>query len=150
MPTTTLKFKQAGILIGDGGDPETFAPACLLNSTKGIQLSATFSENSVPDCDDDDVPAEILRYAESISLAINGSGKLHQDDQLSWMQWLASGQPKNVQVRLGTAGAPGAVQISTQIVLTDFSINGQSKQLLEADVSLASHGFKASDIAAYT
>lgn len=151
MATNKVNFSEVGILIGDGATPtEAFAAACLVNSTKGIQLTANFSDDEVPDCDNPDNPAEIYRNAQSITLSVSGAGKLHRDDVLTWAQWLAAGTAKNAKIRLGGADETGAMEISCALKLSDFNVNAQRPDSAEVDVSLVSHGLKAADIAAYT
>lgn len=151
MATNTVSFDQVGILIGDGATPtEAFTQACLVNSTRGVQFTCNFSDDEVPDCDNPTNPAQIFRNAQSISLSISGSGKVHTDDVKSYIDWLASGAAKNAKIRIGAVDATGSAEISCALKLSDFSVNAQRPDNAEVDISLVSHGIQASDVAAYT
>lgn len=153
MATNTVTFSQCAILIGDGATPtEGFAASCLVNSSKGISLTANLAEDEVPDCDNPGNPAQVFRNAQSISLSISGAGKVHRDDVLAYQQWLASGASKNAKVRIGVIDEAGASEISCALKLSDFSVNAQfpGDTAAECDITLVSHGLQASDIAAYT
>lgn len=151
MATTTVAFDKVAILIGDGAQPtEAFAQACLVNSTRGIQFQCTFSDDEVPDCDNPTNPAQILRHAQSISMSINGAGKVHQDDVKAYIDWVFSGAAKNAKIQIGSADATGAAEITCALKCSDFSVNTQRPATAEADVSFVSHGLQATDVAAFT
>lgn len=149
MATNTVTFSQVLIAIGDGEVTEAFAHPCLINGDKAIQMTANFSDDVVPDCDNPANPAQIFRFADSIDLTCSGTGKLHRDDAKVYADWLASGASKNAKIRVGASGGTGSFEISVSLKLTGFSISTTRPTTAEADVSFAADGFEATDIAAF-
>jgi hypothetical protein len=138
------------IKIGNGASPEVFGQDCLINNEKAIQLTCTFSEDVVPNCDSPDSPADVLRYADSISMTVTGAGKLHEGDALSYVQWLLSGDSKNAEICVGTAGNSGAFKIACPVVLSEFSVNTTRPTTADCNITLQSHGLSYSDVSAFT
>ena len=150
MATTTVKFSSVLIKKGDGASPEVFAQPCLINGSKAIQIIANYSDDIVPDCDNPDNPAQILRNADSISVEISGAGKLHQDDAKTYVDLALGGAAANFQIDVGTAGATGAFRIAAPFVVTNFSIDTERPNTAECTVSLSSSGLTASSVSALT
>ena len=150
MATTTVAFSKVLIKKGDGASPEDYAQPCLINGSRAIQITASYSEDVIPDCDNPDDPAQILRQADSISVTINGAGKLHQNDAKTYVDLALGGASANWSIEVGTAGATGAFKIQAPFVVTDFSINTQRPTTAECDISLASSGLTSSSVTALT
>jgi hypothetical protein len=150
MATTTVAFSKVLIKKGDGASPEAYTAPCLINGSKAIQITASYSEDVIPDCDNPDDPAQILRQADSISVTINGSGKLHQDDAKTYVDLALGGVAANWSIEVGTASATGAFKIRAPFVVTDFSINTNRPTTAECDISLASSALTAASITALT
>lgn len=148
MATTTIAFSSVLIKKGDGASPEVFAQPCLINGSKAIQITANYSEDVVPDCDNPDNAAQILRHADTISIEISGSGKLHQDDAKTYVDLALGSTSANFQIDVGTAGATGAFRISCAFVMTAFSINTERPNTAECDISLSSTGLVATNVSA--
>lgn len=147
---TKVAYNQVLLKIGDGASPETFAQPCLINGEKALEFSATFSDEMIPDCSDGSLPAAVLRHAESIQFTGTGSGKLHQDSVKDYLDKWAAGQPINAIIEIGTADATGATELSCQIVITGFRITAQRSASADCEISIASHNFQSTDIAALT
>lgn len=130
-------FNQFKILFGDGADPEVFATMCTLNSSRGLSSSAETTDRNIPDCDDDLLPSATLRYPSAISHEISGSGVLEAADAKEFADWLASGAPKNIRIELGTTGG---TRWSGAFVITSFNITAETKDVVNAEITLASHG----------
>lgn len=129
-------FSQFKILFGDGATPEVFTPMCTLNSSRGMTSSAETTDRNIPDCDDDMLPSNTLRYVTSISHEISGSGVLEAPDAKVFADWLNSGAKKNIRVELGSTGG---TRWAGQFVLTNFSVNVETKDVVNAEITLASH-----------
>lgn len=130
-------FSQFKILFGDGESPEVFTPMCTLNSSRGLTSTAETTDRNIPDCDDDMLPSNTLRYPTAIGHEISGSGVLEAADAKEFFDWLASGEPRNVRVELGSTGG---TRWAGQFVLTNFSITAETKDVVNAEITLASHG----------
>ena len=63
MATTTVAFSKVLIKKGDGASPENYAQPCLINGSRAIQITASYSEDVIPDCDNPDDPAQGRQYS---------------------------------------------------------------------------------------
>jgi hypothetical protein len=146
MATTKTNYTEFLIKIGDGASPEVFAQPCLINGDKGLEMTANFSEDIVPDCDNPLNPAQVFMFAESVRFTATGAGKLHKDDAKTYADWLASGAAKNIEIEVGLTGETGAFKIACPVRLTNFSLRATRPTTVEVDISLSSDGFEATDI----
>lgn len=147
---TTIDFDEVLIKIGDGASPEVISQTCLMQGERALDFQATFNDVEVPDCSDGDLPASVLRKAQSISFTGSGSGKIHEAQLKAYLDALAAAAPINAEIEVGTADATGALDISTQIVITNLRVTARRTDVAEVEISIASHNFKASDITALT
>ncbi len=121
------------VQIGDGESPEVFAHDCLINAERGITLSASTVTNEVPRCDDLSAPAKTVRAVQAIDSSISGSGKMHSSSLKTWMDWLLSGEPKNIRVKHNLAGK---WQVAGSYLLTSLQVTGTPKTNAEVSVTL--------------
>lgn len=146
--TTTVKYSQVLLALDPAGGT-TFAHPCLINLEKSLDLTANFSEDIVPDCDNPDDPAQVLRHIDNVDLTLSGTGKLNLPDLKTYIDVAAAGTKIPAKLRLGAIDATGAVEISCNVVITTFSVTTTRPSTAEVSISLAADGFKASDVAAY-
>lgn len=135
MTITTVSGTQLLIKIGNGADPEVFATKCLINTKRGIKHNSSSNKQEVPDCDLPDAPSRTDTIVTALSTSVDGAGKLHRDDVPFMDAWYLSGDPKNVQVWLGTYGYwPRSMK------LTQWEASGDKGQYVEASLQLDSDG----------
>ncbi len=147
---TTIPYNECLLKISDGASPETISQGCLMNGERALEFQATFNDVMIPDCSNGDLPATVLRKAESIQFTGSGSGKLQESELKQYMDIWAAAQPVNALIEVGTAGATGAIEIDCQIVITNFRVTARRNDVCECEISIASHNFAASDITALT
>lgn len=150
MATNTVTIDQVTIERGDGASPEVFSAPCLINTDRGIQFTANFNADIVPDCDNITSPAQVVQVVDSISMSISGGGKLDRDDVKTYVDALTAGTPSNYRIRVGDVDSAGSVEIIVPMVITNFNITSQRTATAECDITFESSGFEASDVAAYT
>lgn len=121
------------VQIGDGEEAETFAHDCLINGDRNLSLSANMVTNVVPRCDDPSAPSKTMRAVESTDSSIGGGGKMHSSSVKFWMDWLLSGQPKNIRYK---HNAVGKWQLAGSYLLETFQVNGTPKTNAEVTVNL--------------
>ena len=121
------------VQISDGASPEVFAHDCLINGDRGISLTASTITNTVPDCTDPSLPSRTMRAVDAIDSSITGAGKMHSSSVKTWMDWLVSGEPKNIRVKHNVTGK---WQVAGSYLLTAFSVNGTPKTNAEVTVTL--------------
>ena len=146
--TTTVKYSQVLLALDPAGGT-TFAHPCLINLEKSLDFTANFSEDIVPDCDNPDDPAQVLRHIDNVDLTLSGTGKVNLPDLKTYIDLTAAGTKIPAKLRLGAIDATGAVEITCNVVITAFSVTANRPQTAEVSISLAADGFKASDVAAY-
>ena len=117
------------VQIGDGADPEVFAHDCLINTGRSINLTASVSEQSIPNCVDPSQPDKIVRRVDSTDSNISGDGKLHSSSTLAWMQRV--GTTVNVRARQA-----GVWRIAGAYIVSEFSVTGTNREYATARVSL--------------
>ena len=121
------------VQIGDGASPEVFAHDCLINGDRGINLTASTITNTVPDCTDPTLPSKTMRSVDAVDTSVSGAGKMHATSVKTWMDWLISGDPKNIRVKNNTTGS---WQVAGSYLLTAFSVNGTPKTNAEVSITL--------------
>lgn len=130
-------FSGFVIQIGDGASPEVFTARCTMNASRGFSLSANTTDRNIPDCEDDLLPSATLRYPSDYSGEISGAGVLEAEDEKFFSDWLTSGETKNVRVR---RGGVGGTQWAFAAVCTAFNVTAEAKDVVNAEITLASHG----------
>lgn len=121
------------VQIGDGESPEVFAHDCLINSERGISLSASTVTNEVARCDDPSAPSKTTRAVQATDSSISGAGKMHSSSVKEFMDWLLSGRPKNIRVK---HNAVGKWQVAGSYLLTAFQVTGAVKTNAEVTLTL--------------
>ena len=117
------------VQIGNGADPEVFAHDCLINTGRSINLTASVSEQSIPNCLDPSLPDKIVRRVDSTDSNISGDGKLHSSSTLEWMQRV--GTTVNIRARQA-----GVWRIAGAYIVSEFSITGTNREYATASVAL--------------
>lgn len=137
----TVKGKSLLIQVSDMEVSPTFSHDCLINAERGIVLSAETNETRVPDCDDPELIAWVVREKVSLSAAINGAGTLHTPNVSDYNDWLASPDTKDVRVKLnGIVLANGGGHWAGAFHLTTFEATGAIGELTQCSIALQSSG----------
>lgn len=134
---TTIRGTQVLIKIGNAASPEVFTHPCLINMDRSIEFTANGNKIEVPDCTNPDDPAWTEFVKQTLDCTISGTGKLDNVGATiaSYTTWLASPEPKNIQVWLGTVG-----RWAGTFHLTKFGVKGTRGDKAEVDITLESDG----------
>lgn len=92
---------------GDGAVPEVYTHACTVNTTREFTIEAATVDTPISDCENEDAPAWIERFVDTLSAGISGAGTM---DPLSWgslREKMLSAEPFNVRVKLDIPLAAG-------------------------------------------
>jgi hypothetical protein len=137
----TLRGTQLLIKVSDGASTPAFSHPCLINTSRGIQLTAEMNEVLVPDCSDPDLMAWLEREKKSLSATISGAGVLNTPDFEDYFDWFTSVDPKACRVELGgVSSANGGGYLSGSFHLSSFEATGDRGDKVQTTMSLPSTG----------
>lgn len=135
---TTARPGRFIIMLGDGGDPETFSAPCGFTS-KSATWSRSLAEVSIPDCDAPDDPFWQSRDVESMSFSVSGEGVLAAEAVPTWLAVLGTINSVNVQVEITYTGA-GVLLVTGALQLESLEVGAQQGQRVSINVSMQSDG----------
>ena len=137
-PNLTNRFT---ILLGDGGEPETFSWPCGANS-RNVSFKNNYDETTVLDCDDPlGEIASIVRSLESQDMSAEISGRLAKGAIFTeWRTWANSGETKNIRIMIDLPAADGGGYWTVPTVLTEFGLSSQGKTSVEFTASIVANG----------
>lgn len=129
------------VQIGDGASPEVFAHDCLINTSRGLVLTAETGEAVMPDCDNPLGPQWKEVFKTALSATISGAGMLYTASIPEWVDWWDGNTTKNVRFSIVVAGADGGGYLGGKFHLTQMEINADSqKETSTCNVTLVSSG----------
>ena len=135
----TIRFAGQLLMLGDGGDPETFAAPCgftSLNLTVNIETNST----NVPDCTDPDLPAWLESDEVSKQMTAGGSGVIDRDAIQIWRDWLMTGGEKNVRWFTSGTAADGGGYWEAPAILSTYEETGERGQRWQLNIGLTLNG----------
>lgn len=125
------------IMLGDGGEPETFAFPCGANA-RNVTLKNNLGEDVVLDCDDPlGLPALIVRYLESQDTTVSISGRVAKGDSLNqWRAWADDASKKNIRIMFDEALADGGghYELPALLETLEFGAEGKSTATFSASI----------------
>lgn len=101
---TTKKFSQLIVEIdtSTNGTPAWTAP-CGFNA-KALNMTASTSTATLPDCDDPEAPAWEETGVNALAGEVTGSGVMAAENAALWEGWLDSGDSKPIRIRIPGVG----------------------------------------------
>lgn len=135
---TTIPWHALSIWPGDGASPEDFTSAVCGLNTKSFGISATTSDQEVPDCDDPSAAVWIERTTRALSSEVSGSGTMAQETLATWRTWMLDAEAKNVRIVVGVSPAG---YFAGSYVLTNFELSGSLNDgKVQVSVTMQSDG----------
>lgn len=129
MPAPELTNKLL-ILLGDGGEPETFAHPCGANA-RSVKFTNNTGEEALLDCDDPlGAPTAIARWVESQDSSLNISGKVAVQSFPAWRGWFDADGPaaiKNIRVEVLNSASLGGGFYTIPCVVQEVEITTEGK-----------------------
>jgi hypothetical protein len=138
-PVDEIGFDGLIIAVGDAADPEVFTARCSMNNSRSFNRSGETKTRVIPDCDSDATPGFVNTYVTSLSAEVSGSGVMERADGAFFSAWWASGESKNIEVIVGDV-SNGGEKHSFAARLTSFNISAERNDVINAEITLASHG----------
>lgn len=132
-----VDFAGFEIQIGDGADPEVFAPKCTLNSSRGFTLTGETTTRNLPDCENDLLPSKTKVYVTAVGGEISGAGVLEKGDDKFFADWLNAGTAKNIKVRVGGSGG---TQYACAAKITSMSVSAETKDVVNCEITIVADG----------
>lgn len=139
--TNKLRSTRAYIALGNGADPEVFAPLCGI-TTKGLTQTRATSETVDWDCADPDATPITVRDTGATDWSITGSGLLHRpllptlqaafDDSAPQTFRFVFDEATTDQVIDGYYQGPG--------IVTELTVTGENGQYLNISLTITAAG----------
>ncbi|UYE95734.1 hypothetical protein HAAEEKHM_00014 [Sinorhizobium phage AP-16-3] len=109
-------------------------------TSRGINRQHNMSTTPVPDCDNEDLPAQIERSVESSEVTISGSGVWSTQSHGETLDWWYSGQTKNVRVQHVNAPSGTTEYESGAAYLVSLSNTVERGQKIQSELSIEFDG----------
>lgn len=132
-----FKGNQILVKVSDGGDPETFAHPCMINTDRSFTLQAETQNQFIPDCDDPDAPAWRIVDKTGHSATVTGSGIIHKPDMAAFDDWVLASEPINCEVEVGGSGGR---KYTGQFHCTSLEWTGSGKETATCSITLEQTG----------
>ncbi|MYL98407.1 hypothetical protein GR702_11595 [Novosphingobium sp. FGD1] len=118
------------IKIGNGATPEVFEHPTLINTSRSVSISTTTETDQLVDLADMSAPATTVRRVTSTDFKIDGEGLINKGDVLDWMEWIKSGEHRNLQI------TDGDWMVEGPFLLTAFQITGERAKSSTCQITL--------------
>jgi hypothetical protein len=141
-PITETFGKFVVKILKDGGDytnANDYEKPCGFTS-KGYNQTASVSETEVPDCDDEDAPAQVERSVQSLSRTFSGDGVLAMEWRARYQAYYDGGVSKYCRVYLDVPLAEHGGYWQGLFVLSTFNVTGSKGDKLKVSIELQSDG----------
>ncbi len=136
---TTENFAQMIVEVEWVASSGTYAKVCGLTS-RGVSRVSNMTSSSIPDCDDETLPAAIGKSVDSQEVTISGSGVWASESHGKMMDWFYSGATKNVRIQ-NVLAASGDTEYETgPAYLTNLSNSVERGQKVTAEISIEFDG----------
>lgn len=132
--TTFGKFR---VLLGDDSDPIVYAAPCGFTS-KSFNRTKNLSEQVIPDCDDPDAAADIIRDVVSKDWSIGGEGLLAAGSAMTWEG--AYDSDVSVPVKIEIEFSTGTLTYTGRAHLNTFNVTGEQGGRVTASVEMSADG----------
>ena len=135
----TKRFGEIAVEIQTGTSPEVWTKPCGVR-TKGFNRTASMTETEVPDCDNEDLPADIVRDILSRSAEIPLAGALDSEDLDVWDDWWDDGDTRNVRITVPGNAASGGRTYVGGFKLGTFNLGAERGARWTFEATLQSDG----------
>lgn len=133
----TKSFKDFIVEVQTGTSPVAWTAPCGFNS-KSLQMNASTSSASVPDCDDPEAPAWDEVGVDSLSGQIQGGGVMATENSEMWDEWFDSADAKTIRIRTPGVGYRTGLGLLTS--LGDSVALKSDGNLIQRSVTIISSG----------
>lgn len=120
--------------------PTVFEAFCSINAARGISFTSSTSDFNLPNCDDPEEIAWVVREKDGLSVAVNGAGILNTPDIKTYFEWLKDPNSWPAMMVVDVPVVDGGVIFAGNFHLTDFDITGDRGGKAENSIALASDG----------
>ena len=136
-----VKGETLKILVGDGESPtEAFTVQALVNISTSIDLNANVETEELVDLANLGAAGLQSTTVSSVTLTVTGEGTVHKANQLTWLEWMKSGLPKNVIIKQDSPAADGGWMIEASMLLTQFNMSGERRKNAKGQITLIADG----------
>ena len=127
-----VKYQEVDLLFDFDAD-STFEGLCSINGDKAVAISTTYTETTIPDCDNPDLPDVPDYTGEMSKVTFSGSGKLDAANIETLTAAAYNGTKVAAKAVVGKAG--NGTTIAGEVVIEEFSVNATRKQYADVTIS---------------
>jgi len=137
----TTRWSKLVLKVGNGADPEVFAPLCSINASRGISFNTSLTEEAIPDCDDLEAVMWLIREKVSIGVDVTGGGKVDKPNVKTFVDWAKDKETKRCQVVLDDDVPANVITFEGDFHLETFSMTGDpGSPTVSGEIALKSSG----------
>lgn len=136
---TAISFAALKVYLEDPANPGVYVAPCGLNQ-RSFQRSKNLSEIDIPDCDNEDAPAEVGREVRSLSWSISGEGVLASESVATWDKMYADANSWNVKIEQVFPAPTGTITYTGKAHLESLGDGANRGEKCTRSVSLQSDG----------
>lgn len=136
---TTVSFAKLKVYLEDPAAPGVYTAPCGFNQ-RTFSRSKNLSDVDVPDCDDEDLPAEVGREVRSLTWSVSGEGVLAGESVAMWDKFYASSDSWNVKIEEVFPAPTGTITYTGKAHLESLEHGANRGDKCTNSVSLQSDG----------
>ena len=136
---TAISFAKLKVYLEDPADPGVYVAPCGFNQ-RSFTRNKNLSEVDIPDCDDEDAPAEVGREVRSLTWSITGQGVLTAESVAIWDKFYASATSWNVKIEQVFPAPTGTIVYTGAAHLESMEDGANRGEKCTRNVSLQSDG----------
>lgn len=136
---TTISFAKLKVYLEDPASPGVYTAPCGLNQ-RSFSRSKNLTEVDVPDCDDEDKPAEVGREVRSLTWSVSGEGVLASESVATWDKMYADADSWNVKIEEVLPAPTGTITYTGKAHLESLEHGANRGEKCTISISLQSDG----------
>ena len=136
---TTISFAKLKVYLEDPATPGVYVAPCGFNQ-RSFTRSKNLSEIDVPDCDNEDLPAEVGREVRSLSWTVSGQGVVAGEAVGTWDKMFADADSWNVKIEEVFPAPTGTITYTGKAHLESLEHGANRGDKCTISVSLQSDG----------
>lgn len=135
----TASFSKFTLYIARPSAPDTWLAPCGFLS-RALRRTKDTTDNAFPDCDDPDLPPDIIRTVKSKSWQITGEGAAAADAQAIWDEMYADSEAWGIKIEFAWPSPTGTIAYTGVGHLTQLELTGAQGDVVKQSVTVLGSG----------